>query len=591
MSRPERVAYQESKIVAPSRSVLIVFVLVFAAVATGLLFWLDEQIIRAAGAQSVWGWNSALLIGSAMLLLASIGVAWVFWRMQLPLEDARNLHEELIYRLERLRESADRETEQAVTAARKRMTEDAQREINALAQQLKKTQSDLDTAKKQADAVAQHRLPLNGNGDNRFPRDPLTGLHYGTVRLEQRLKQLIEGAHRDGSFHGLLMIGLDDFGMYYEAADPKAGEERVWQVAQSIIARAPDVADVFRLSGRHFVVLLPGVSDSKAVSLAQDLCHDVSGREYAWGSRHKPATLSIGVVSVGLADTSDADVLGRAVHSMNQAQQLGGGRVHSESLLPMLERRAREKSLADWLEEKVKTEQLRLAAQVIEPRDRAQMPDEPAWLELLLRIEDDDGVWLPPEHYMDVLERLQLNALIDRKIIEAAVGPGTRCEILKKNRGRLSINLFTSSLLRDDFLVELRAVLSSSALPTQQICFEVDEAFVLQHPSRAAAFANIAAEEFGCMLALDRYRGGVGLTALRTFPANFIKLHESLVTRRSTDLIDRAHLDWLVNAAHLMKAKVVACAVRDADMLVSVKQTGVDYVQGFAISPPAPYIL
>jgi len=40
-----------------------------------------------------------------------------------------------------------------------------------------------------------------------------------------------------------------------------------------------------------------------------------------------------------------------------------------------------------------------------------------------------------------------------------------------------------------------------------------------------------------------------------------------------------------------MKAKVVACAVRDADMLVSVKQTGVDYVQGFAISPPAPYIL
>jgi diguanylate cyclase (GGDEF)-like protein len=589
MSRPERLAYHESKIVAPPRFALILFALLFAALATALLFWVNGQIVEAAGGAMAWSWNSGLLIASAMLLLAGIGTSLVFWRMQLPLEDARNLHEELAYRLERLQESSEQATERAVAAAQKKITEDAARQGKALAEQVTQLRANLAETQKQLDATTQHRLPLHSPADgNRLPRDPLTGVHYGTVRLEQRLQELMDSARRSGSFHGVLMIGIDDFASFYDSVGPKDGEEHVWQVAQLIIEHAPDANDVYRLSAKHFVVVLPGQSDNKSVAIAQQLNEDVKGREFAWGSRQKPISLSIGVVSIGLADTSDTDIMARAGHALSQAQQLGGARVHSESLLPMLERRAREKTLSDWLEEKIKTEQLRLAAQVIEPK--VPSASEPPWLELLLRIEDDDGVWLPPEHYLDVLERLQLNTVIDRKVIEAAVAPGMRCELLKKNGGRLSINLFNSSLLRDDFLIDLRAVLSNSALPTQQICFEVDEAFVLQHPSRAAAFVNVTSE-FGCALALDRYRGGVGLTALRNFPANFIKLHESLVNRQTTDLIDRAHLDWLVTAAHLSGAKVVASSIRDATTLASVRQTGVDYVQGFAISPPGPYML
>jgi EAL domain-containing protein (putative c-di-GMP-specific phosphodiesterase class I) len=103
-----------------------------------------------------------------------------------------------------------------------------------------------------------------------------------------------------------------------------------------------------------------------------------------------------------------------------------------------------------------------------------------------------------------------------------------------------------------------------------------------------AAFIGVAAE-FGCQFAIDRYRGVAGLAALRNFPVNYIKLHDSLLVSRSADIVDRAQLEWLVHSAHLCGAKVVAVGIRDEDMLARARELKVDFVQGFALAPPSPW--
>lgn len=415
--------------------------------------------------------------------------------------------------------------------------------------------------------------------------DPLTGA-AGAQRFERRIEELLQEARRSGNFHGVMLIAPDDFEAVYDRLGYAAGEERLWQVASLIRSHLPPGAEFYRPSAKHFAALIPEQPDSACRALAQQMCADVAARPFYRDNLTVSSSLSIGVVSIGLANTSCQDIIDRATHALKRARELGGGRVHVESLVQSMEEQAREQSLGEWLENKLLTNKLRLAAQPIVPA--AANAGAPPWLELLLRIEDDDGVWLPPDHYIDVLEKLGLTPLVDRWVVDQALKPSPRATQIKNSGGRLSINIFGSSLLRDSFLQEMRELLVRSAVPTTQLCFEIEESFIVQHQQHAAAFVSMVGE-FGCQIAIDRYRGGVGLTALRHVPATYIKLHESLVTRQNFDVIDRAHLDWLTSAAKLVDAKVVACAVRDDEMLERLRAAKVDFVQGFAIASPSPY--
>ncbi|GAC1627988.1 MAG: hypothetical protein NVS9B10_17490 [Nevskia sp.] len=585
MSRSDSYAGYASPAVIPQRKSLLVYTLIFTVILTALVCMIGARVLSVGGPGRGLGLAPTVLVAAVILLGACVSALIVFLRLQLPLETAQASNEEKAFRIEAL-ESVSATAIQVEDIDSRQALNAVKREAAALSEQLALARSDLALAERQLATRAQ---PLAGAApDEGNPQDPLTGMPCGSALFEIRLGELAEIARRSGDFHGLLAIGIDNFGAVHDRFGPAAGEENIWQIAQQVREVTPAGGEVFRLSAKHFAILLPQQTDEASFEIAQRLCADISGREFAWEGQSVPTSVSIGVVSIGLADRSEADIVERAFHALGQARQLGGARVYKESLLPMLERRAREKSLGDWLKEKLKTRQLRLAAQPIMPARPGA--NEPGWAELLLRIEDDDGVWLTPDHYVDVLERMQLTSLIDRWVLETALREGARCRALTESGGRLSINIFGSSLLRDSFLVQLRDVLSRSALPTQQICFELDEAFVVQHGSRVAAFVHAIAE-FGCQLALDRYRGGAGLSALRQFPAQYIKLHESLVQRQTTDLIDRAHVDWLVTSAHLTGAKVVASAVRDEDVLKRLRQSGVDYVQGFAVAPPSPYAL
>lgn len=583
-------AHEDPEIVipVPQRQSLLGLTLLFSAALTLLVCVIAGRVLALNSPGHSLGIGTMLVIAAVTLALSCVAAILVFQRLQLPLEASRALNDEQAFRIDELESDADSAKLLPDSDARQQ-AEIARREAASLATQLGEVRLALARAEKKLEgqsAPAPPDFSAAGETPVADSLDPLTGLHSGSLRFERRMSELLESARRSGTFHGLLLIGIDRLGSVHDRYGPTAGEENIWQIAQQIREHVPNGGELFRVSAKHFAMLLPDHTDSASLELAQRLCGDIAAHEFAWQGRPLASSISIGVVSIGLADQSEAEIVDRAVHALGKAQQAGGGHAHREALSPTLERRAREKSLSDWLRDKIANQQLRLAAQPILPA--TANPDEPHWLELLLRIEDDDGVWLAPDHYVDVLERLQLTSMIDKWVLDTALAEGPQCRALRESGGRLSINIFGSSLMRDSFLVQLRDSLSRSALPTQQIVFELDEAFVVEHGSRVSAFVHEIAE-FGCQLALDRYRGGVGLSALRQFPAQYIKLHESIVQRQTTDLIDRAHVGWLVSSAHLIGAKVVASAVRDEDTLKRAREAGIDYVQGFAIAPPGPY--
>lgn len=95
--------------------------------------------------------------------------------------------------------------------------------------------------------------------------DALTGLPNRTF-LQERLRQEMERARRDGHALGVLMLDLDDFGAVNDAYGYEAGDELLHAVAGRLAWVVRSDETVARLGGDAFVVVVRGVEAARRVA-------------------------------------------------------------------------------------------------------------------------------------------------------------------------------------------------------------------------------------------------------------------------------------------------------------------------------------
>ena len=94
----------------------------------------------------------------------------------------------------------------------------------------------------------------------------------------------------------------------------------------------------------------------------------------------------------------------------------------------------------------------------------------------------------------------------------------------------------------------------------------------------------------GCKFALDDF--GVGLSSfsyLKTLAVDYIKLDGYFVKNMVTDKLDRTMVEAINQIGHSMNIETIAEFVEDEPTLAAVRETGIDYAQGYAIAKPAPF--
>ena len=93
----------------------------------------------------------------------------------------------------------------------------------------------------------------------------------------------------------------------------------------------------------------------------------------------------------------------------------------------------------------------------------------------------------------------------------------------------------------------------------------------------------------GCKFALDDF--GVGLSSfsyLKTLTVDYIKLDGYFVKNMVTDKLDRTMVEAINQVGHSMNIETIAEFVEDEKTLDAVRETGIDYAQGYVIAKPAP---
>lgn len=123
-----------------------------------------------------------------------------------------------------------------------------------------------------------------------------------------------------------------------------------------------------------------------------------------------------------------------------------------------------------------------------------------------------------------------------------------------------------------------------------QICFEITETAAIANLPAAMSFISTLKDR-GCCFALDDFGSGLSSFAyLKTLPVDFMKIDGRFVKDMVNDPIDCAMVEAIHRVGHIMGIKTIAESVENQAISEKLEGIGVDYVQGYAIAKPRPFL-
>ena len=125
-------------------------------------------------------------------------------------------------------------------------------------------------------------------------------------------------------------------------------------------------------------------------------------------------------------------------------------------------------------------------------------------------------------------------------------------------------------------------------LPPTKICFEVTETAAIDNLVGATRVIK-ALKSLGCVFSLDDFGTGLSSFAyLKNLPVDILKIDGMFVRDIVDDPIELAMVRSINEIGHVMGKQTVAEFVEDEAILQKLRETGVDYVQGYVLGAPRP---
>ena len=136
--------------------------------------------------------------------------------------------------------------------------------------------------------------------------DALTGL-LNRRELERLLSETLGGTARRRFSH-LLLLGLDRFKQVNDLCGHSAGDQLLRQLAAQLQHQLPRHAELARVGGDEFAVLLREVDDAAALDQAEQLRRAVEQFVFTWQGRPFRLHVSIGMLALS-SGVTDWDCL------------------------------------------------------------------------------------------------------------------------------------------------------------------------------------------------------------------------------------------------------------------------------------------
>lgn len=418
--------------------------------------------------------------------------------------------------------------------------------------------------------------------------DSLTGLSNRN-EFDKQLNEHIYDAKNYGRQHALCYLDLDRFKLVNDTSGHAAGDELLKQVTALLHSciRGGDILG--RLGGDEFGLILENCPQNSAVRVAEKIINDVGQYQFTWDENTFTIGVSIGLVPLTANTDNASDVMKQADLACYTAKDKGRNRlyVYEDKDIELM-RMHDEMHWATRIEEAIGSNRLRLFGQIIRPINTKR--NDTIHIEILARMEDDNGNLIAPNAFIPAAERFNLMSKVDKQIIDETFKYIVSKKTYVNGGIRYCINLSGNSLNDEMFAQYIREKIDEHDVDPNYICFEVTETSAITnlHMTRKL-MSEIKA--MGCWFALDDFGSGLSSFGyLKNLPVDYLKIDGCFVRDMVNNKIDHAMVAAINQIGHVMGIQTIAEFVENDQIMQKLRALKVDYAQGYAISRPTPLL-
>ena len=437
-----------------------------------------------------------------------------------------------------------------------------------------------------ARAVIRHVSAKNRQLTYQASHDDLTGL-INRREFEVRVERAIKIAQAQSGTHALLYLDLDQFKVVNDTCGHAAGDELLQQLSRLLLSAVRHRDTLSRLGGDEFGMLLENCPLDKAVSVASNLLKIMDGFKFTWSKNTFALGMSIGVVPIDRSTTDISTAMSAADSACYIAKESGRHRVQIAHLGDRrLQERHGEMQWVSRLTRAVENNQFELFYQPIIPSENGS--SNARYIEILLRMIDDDGSIIAPAAFMPAANKYNLASNIDRWVI------GNTMEWVAKNSGDenwplvVSINISAQTIGNPSMLQFIIDKTEEAGISPGRIVFEITETSAIANIMSATSFM-LTLRGCGFRFSLDDFGSGMSsFSYLKKLPVDFLKIDGAFVRDILSDPVDYAMVRSINELGQLLGKETIAESVETMDIADELRNIGIDYVQGYAYARPEP---
>lgn len=393
------------------------------------------------------------------------------------------------------------------------------------------------------------------------------------------LNETIENAVKSNNTVTVMLFDLDRFKVVNDTYGHDVGDMLLRQISQRLISMGLTTDTLYRLGGDEFALLSSGLTESRAVSLAQNIC-DAINQPYTIYNTIINITTSVGIV---ISDTERrSDYLYKfADLALYEAKNEGAGKikVFRQWMLDKLqESRTLEHDMALALANK---EFVVYYQPIVD-----SFTQEIYSYEALIRwIHPLKGI-LSPDTFIPVAEKTGMINEMGKSMLEMACREAASWVIPAK----ISVNVSPVQLSSKAFAAIVVSILNETGLSADRLELEVTESSLFTESKTPMNTLN-RLRALGVKISIDDFGTGYSsLSRLSRLAFDKIKIDKSFVNSVSTQEDALNIIRLITGMAKSLNMKTVAEGVETQEQLESLKALGCDLIQGYLFGKPQPYI-
>jgi diguanylate cyclase (GGDEF)-like protein/PAS domain S-box-containing protein len=412
--------------------------------------------------------------------------------------------------------------------------------------------------------------------------DALTGLPNRTL-FHTALQRAVTQARENGLHVALMCMDVDGFKRVNDTLGHAIGDELLVQLSSRLVKclRASDT--IGRLGGDEFALILAMRNAPAAASAVARKIQDTLRAPFNLKGHEVTAAASIGIAMYPDDAADPETLLQHADIAMYRAKQAGRDTFRfftPQMNADMLARLDLETALRKALD----NGEFLLHYQPKVRLDSGRI----SGVEALLRWDRPGHGLLMPNDFVPMLEETGLIVRVGAWVIDAAcrqIGLWARSPI---GPLQVSVNISGRQLVEGDLEGDVAKALADNRVTADLLELELTEGSLMANTERTVALMR-GLKKRGVHISIDDFGTGYcGLSYLRHFPINKLKIDITFVRDVTTDPDAAAIALAIIRMAHGLKHEVIAEGVETQAQLAYLRRQGCDHVQGHHFSAPVP---